>query len=137
MSKAQSCANVMRRYKLAYAGDKVKQGCFDATIKELERQELRIATLERENAELRETLAMARLKGDTQFPHHPEPHVMRWSDLERDCITKYAANVRREATNAALERAACEFDKLERERPMSVIHCASVSVRLRVMKEPT
>ena len=41
----------------------------------------------------------------TQFPHHPEPHVMRWSDLERDCITKYAANVRTEAHNAALETA--------------------------------
>ena len=39
------------------------------------------------------------------FPHHPEPMVMRWSELEIACITQYAAAVRAEAHNAALETA--------------------------------
>ena len=54
MSESQRCANVINRYKLACVGDSIKQGCLDATVKELERQALRIATLVRENEELRE-----------------------------------------------------------------------------------
>lgn len=53
MSEAQSCANVMRRYGLKYPPDSIQRGCFEATCRELERQELRIAALEQEITQLK------------------------------------------------------------------------------------
>lgn len=44
MSEAQRCANVMRRYGLKHDQNTVEAGCYEATCRELERQEFVIAT---------------------------------------------------------------------------------------------
>lgn len=48
MSEAQRCANVMRRYGLGYDRTSIERGCYEATSRELERQEARIAELEQQ-----------------------------------------------------------------------------------------
>ena len=53
MSEAQRCASVMRRYSMGHAPDTIQRGCYDATVKELERQEQKIATQAQEITRLR------------------------------------------------------------------------------------
>lgn len=60
MSEAQRCANVIRRYSMAHRYGTIRRGCYDATIKELERQELRITELEQQLAESRKEVERLR-----------------------------------------------------------------------------
>lgn len=60
MSEAQRCANVMRRYGLKHDQNTVEAGCYEATCRELERQELRITELEQQLAESRKEVERLR-----------------------------------------------------------------------------
>lgn len=47
----------------------------------------------------------------TPLPDHPEPQVMRWTDLERESIQKYGDDCERAARVQALEEVALLCDE--------------------------
>lgn len=70
MSEAQRCANVMRRYGMMHQHGTIKRGCFDATVKEIERQELRIAELSQQ---------LEDAKKDVERKEHTLEQLRQWS----------------------------------------------------------
>lgn len=73
------------------------------------------------------------------FPHHSEPMVMRWSDLERDCITRYAAAVRKDERERCAKAVSAENVSGQMWRENNIYNRAikdSVDA-IRALKEPT